>query len=176
MIWRALRPTTAPTASVIRTPIRFVLPIRTRTFSTATAGTTPLADSPAAPTHSPSSASSFTQSAPSITSPQPAPKVQLPYFVSKNNLDNFSVYHKRKAGGNFKVTLLKRAEGNLQALKHDLKEALQLSDADVSVNSVTKHIMVRVSDQSEVDDSEGTGAVIDYFGCRATDGTKSSTF
>ncbi|RYP92171.1 hypothetical protein DL770_001678 [Monosporascus sp. CRB-9-2] len=150
MIWRALRPTAAPTASVILTPIRFVLPVRTRTFSTSTAETNPPADTPAAPTLSSSSASPFTQSAPSITSPQQAPKVQLPYFVSKNNLDNFSVYHRKKAGGNLKVTLLKRAEGNLQALKHDLKEALQLRDADVSVNSVTKHIMVRGHRRDEI--------------------------
>ncbi|RYO97217.1 hypothetical protein DL764_007358 [Monosporascus ibericus] len=150
MIWRALRPTTAPTASIIRTPIRFVLPIRTRMFSTSTAETSPAADTPAAPTLSSSSASSFTQTAPSVTSPEQVPKVQLPYFVSKNNLDNFGVYHRRKAGGNLKVTLLKRAEGNLQALKHDLKEALQLRDADVSVNSVTKHIMVRGHRRDEI--------------------------
>ncbi|RYP81129.1 hypothetical protein DL769_002138 [Monosporascus sp. CRB-8-3] len=150
MILRALRPTTSPAASVLRTSIRFVLPIRTRPFSTSPVETSAPADTPTAPTLSSASASSFTQSAPSTTSPQPAPKVQLPYFVSKNNLDNFSVYHRRKAGGNLKVTLLKRAEGNLQALKHDLKEALQLRDADVSVNSVTKHIMVRGHRRDEI--------------------------
>ncbi len=44
-----------------------------------------------------------------------------------------------------KVTLLKKGEGDLQALKHDIKDALQLKETEVSVNSITKHIVVKVS-------------------------------
>ncbi|KAI0862180.1 mitochondrial large subunit ribosomal protein-domain-containing protein [Xylaria cubensis] len=75
---------------------------------------------------------------------------QLPYFVGRNNLNNLSVYHKKKRGGNLKITLLKNAEGDLQALKQDIKDALQLQDGDISINGVTRHIVIRGHKHDEV--------------------------
>ncbi|TGJ84631.1 hypothetical protein E0Z10_g4137 [Xylaria hypoxylon] len=70
---------------------------------------------------------------------------QLPYFVGRNNLNNLGVYHKKKRGGNFKLTYLKYGEGDLVALKQDIKAALRLPDGEISINSVTKHIVIKVS-------------------------------
>lgn len=44
-----------------------------------------------------------------------------------------------------KVTMVKKGEGNLQALKHDIKKFLKLNDDEVAVNSVTRHIVLKVS-------------------------------
>ncbi|KAI1429058.1 hypothetical protein F5Y12DRAFT_799206 [Xylaria sp. FL1777] len=70
---------------------------------------------------------------------------RLPYFVGRNNLHNLSVYLKKKRGGNHKITTLKNCEGDLAALKLDLKTALQLHDNEISINSVTNHIVIKVS-------------------------------
>ncbi|KAI1114011.1 mitochondrial large subunit ribosomal protein-domain-containing protein [Nemania sp. NC0429] len=70
---------------------------------------------------------------------------QLPYFVGRNNLNNLSIYHKAKRGGNYKITVLKRGEGDLASLKQDIQQALQLPDDEISINSQTKHIMLKVT-------------------------------
>jgi hypothetical protein len=44
-----------------------------------------------------------------------------------------------------KLTLVKRGEGDLQAMKQDIKDALELPDSEISLNSVTKHIVIKVS-------------------------------
>ena len=75
-----------------------------------------------------------------------AATVNLPYFVDRNSLDNFGVYQKTKSGGNKKVTLVKRGQGNLQALRCDLRDALQLDDSQLYINHVTKHVVVKVRD------------------------------
>ncbi|KAI0538527.1 mitochondrial large subunit ribosomal protein-domain-containing protein [Xylaria digitata] len=89
---------------------------------------------------------------PNVTISEPAtiptpsetnPPRQLPYFVGRNNLNNFSVYHKTLRGGNYKITLLKRGEGHLSALKQDLIAALQLPDDEVSIKSVTNHLVIK---------------------------------
>lgn len=41
--------------------------------------------------------------------------------------------------------MLKYGEGDLMALKQDLKAALQLPESEISINSVTNHIVIRVS-------------------------------
>ncbi|KAI1193748.1 mitochondrial large subunit ribosomal protein-domain-containing protein [Nemania serpens] len=80
----------------------------------------------------------------------PAAPRKLPYFVGRNNLNNLSIYQKSKRGGNYKVTVLKRGEGDLASLKQDIKEVLQLLDDEVSVNSRTRHIMVKGHKRDEV--------------------------
>ncbi|KAI1469169.1 mitochondrial large subunit ribosomal protein-domain-containing protein [Daldinia caldariorum] len=74
---------------------------------------------------------------------EPNKKAQLPYFVARNSLNNLGVYHKEKRGGNLRLTLVKGGEGNLMALKQDIKDALQLNDNEISVNNVTRQIVIR---------------------------------
>ncbi|KAI8627202.1 mitochondrial large subunit ribosomal protein-domain-containing protein [Xylariaceae sp. FL1651] len=133
MLSRSLRPLTSRAASLATNSFQsnpFVKPSCVRTLATATPVTSE-------PTTSP---------APSETK---APS-QLPYFVGRSNLNNLSVYHKKKRGGNLKLTLVKNGEGDLKALKEDIKDALKLPDGDVSVNSVTKHIVIRGHKRDEV--------------------------
>jgi len=76
--------------------------------------------------------------------------VQLPYFVGRNGLNNLSVYTKIKRGGNRKLTHLKNGEGDLMALKEDLKQALGLEKHEISINNVTKHIVIKVCNARHV--------------------------
>ncbi|KAI1158608.1 mitochondrial large subunit ribosomal protein-domain-containing protein [Nemania serpens] len=78
-----------------------------------------------------------------------APK-QLPYFVGRNNLNNLAIYQKSKRGGNYKITILKRGEGDLAALKQDLKDVLQVPEDEVSVNSRTSHIVLKGHKRDEI--------------------------
>ncbi|KAI1407936.1 mitochondrial large subunit ribosomal protein-domain-containing protein [Hypoxylon sp. FL1857] len=140
---RALRPIVAQPAPLSMPLTRLVLPIHTRCLTTTTT-TTQSSEQP----EQPSSSESVPPSSPepassSTTETQPQEKRQLPYYVGKNNLFNFGVYHKTKRGGNLKLTLLKNIEGDLHALKRDLKASLQLNDGEVSVNSVTRHIEIK---------------------------------
>lgn len=156
---RSLRPLKTPSAPLIQAPIRFVLPIRTQTYATGTvetAETNPPTSSPSAESSSESSSSSALSSSSTetaattinttstFTEPIPSSR-QLPYFVDRNPFNNFGVYQQRRRGGNLKVTLLKKGVGNLMALKYDIADALKLSKDDVSVNNVTRHVMIRVS-------------------------------
>ncbi|KAI4601850.1 hypothetical protein KJ359_010715 [Pestalotiopsis sp. 9143b] len=58
-------------------------------------------------------------------------------------MNNIAVYERRDRGGNLKKTLLKKGEGNLQALRFDVAEALGLSEKDVKVNSITNHVEIK---------------------------------
>ncbi|KAJ2982466.1 hypothetical protein NUW58_g6433 [Xylaria curta] len=118
---------TARAASLAITPARSG-PLYIRTFATTDA-TTP--ETATIPTQTPSEPS------------EPNPPRRLPYFVGRNNLNNFSIYEKSKRGGNLQLTYLKRGEGDLMALKQDIKDALQLSDKEITINDLTKHIMIR---------------------------------
>lgn len=58
-------------------------------------------------------------------------------------MDRLGIYQRRNRGGNLKKTLLKNGEGNLQALREDVARALGLTEKEVRVNNVTKHIEVK---------------------------------
>ncbi|KAI1181815.1 mitochondrial large subunit ribosomal protein-domain-containing protein [Nemania serpens] len=125
MLSRSLRPLTWQAASLAISPARsniFQAPLCARTYADS-------ADS--------TNSTDSTDSAAAV-----APR-KLPYFVSRNNLNNLPIYQKSKAGGNFKITILKRGEGDLAALKQDLKDVLHLPDDEISINSRTQHIIVK---------------------------------
>lgn len=85
------------------------------------------------------------QTTPTQSPRTPAPNPQLlPYFVGRNRMDRLGIYQRRNRGGNLKKTLLKNGEGNLQALREDVARALGLTEKEVRVNNVTKHIEVKV--------------------------------
>ncbi|KAI1455127.1 mitochondrial large subunit ribosomal protein-domain-containing protein [Annulohypoxylon moriforme] len=130
---RVFRPIATHPAPFSTSLTRFALPIRSRCLST----TIQQPESIPEPIN-PASSSETAQ-----PEPEPQQKASLPYFVGRNSLNNLSVYHENKRGGNLKLTLLKNGEGDLAALKQDIKEALQLPDRDVTLNSVTKHIVIR---------------------------------
>lgn len=121
---------------------RFNVPISIRTLAT---------ESTSATTETPALAAqlgatqSTTSSAQATTQAQiPKPPQHLPYYVGRNRMNNIAVYERRDRGGNLKKTLLKKGEGNLQALRFDVAEALGLSEKDVKVNSITNHVEIKV--------------------------------
>ena len=67
-----------------------------------------------------------------------------PFLVSRTSSGNFPVYHLAKRGGNYKLTVIKKIEGNKQALRQSLVEELGLDDALVKVLVPTGHIEVKV--------------------------------
>ncbi|KAI8963565.1 mitochondrial large subunit ribosomal protein-domain-containing protein [Daldinia sp. FL1419] len=149
LLTRTLRHLAARPALLSTPLVRFALPIRTRCLSMSTS--TPVGESPSLsepippvppiPNHTaPSTAPSTTET--EQAGPDSEPKV-LPYHVSRNKLNNLAVYHKAKRGGNLKITMLKRGKGDLQALKHDIQEALRLKEGDISVHNLTGHIILR---------------------------------
>ncbi|KAI1361860.1 mitochondrial large subunit ribosomal protein-domain-containing protein [Xylaria arbuscula] len=129
MLSRSLRPLTAPISNLARHAIQpsvFLGPASIRTLANATDATASVPEAATIPPTSDATASR-----------------QLPYYIGRNNLNNVAVYHKTKRGGNYKMTTLKYVEGDLLALKQDLRTALKLSESEISLNSVTKHIEIR---------------------------------
>ncbi|KAI1805854.1 mitochondrial large subunit ribosomal protein-domain-containing protein [Daldinia bambusicola] len=146
---RTLRRLAAPSASILTSSTRFALPIRTRCLSMSIPTSSDESAIPSEPISSapipsePTEPASFTTQTEQTEQEEPKEKAQLPYFVARNSLNNLGVYHKEKRGGNLRLTLVKGGEGNLLALKQDMKDALQLKDSDISVNNVTRQIVIR---------------------------------
>ncbi|KAK4195520.1 mitochondrial large subunit ribosomal protein-domain-containing protein [Triangularia verruculosa] len=99
----------------------------------------------------------FLSTAPSPPSPTPAPPPQgfsesrtrkperkptYPFGIGRSATNNFSVYQLAKRGGNLKITVVKKVEGNRIAFKEELGKALRLSPRDIKVSSLTGHVEV----------------------------------
>jgi large subunit ribosomal protein L49 len=82
---------------------------------------------------------------PAFTSTQSTPAARPPYLVSRTPSLFLPVYQDTKRGGNKKLTVLKKIEGDVRALKEDLKTELKLEDGQIKINHVTGHIEIVVS-------------------------------
>lgn len=58
---------------------------------------------------------------------------------------NLPVYEDAKSGGTRKFTQIRKVVGNGQHLKRDIIQELGFKKDDVSVNPVTLHVIVKVS-------------------------------
>jgi hypothetical protein len=148
MIARTLRPLRLVAAPRIQIATKRITPVSFRTLATESSFTPsssqpPITTSQEIPS-TPVQASPIPITEEQANTPPPAPR-QLPYFVGRNQLNNLSVYQRKMRGGNLKKTLLKRGEGNMQALRNDVAEALTLSQKEVTINNVTRHIEVKVN-------------------------------
>ncbi|KAK4178936.1 hypothetical protein QBC36DRAFT_323648 [Triangularia setosa] len=85
------------------------------------------------------------QSGPKRLKPKPEQKPTYPFDIGRSATNNFSVYQLAKRGGNLKLTLVKKVEGNRIAFKEELGKALRLSPKDIKVSSLTGHVEVPVS-------------------------------
>lgn len=90
--------------------------------------------------HAPSKASS---SATSSTGTHLAAPDE-PYFVRRTHTKNLPVFHQTKSGGNLRQTKIKKIEGDIVKLQHQLQEELQLDPKDVAINYLTRHIIIKV--------------------------------
>ncbi|KAI1878241.1 hypothetical protein JX265_002610 [Neoarthrinium moseri] len=134
MFSRTLRPLRAANALRTATPTYRMSPVALRTLTTEAAS---------ASASEPSTAQQTPSAIPQTPEAPARSPSQLPYFVGRNRLNNFGIYEKRLRGGTMKKTLLKKGEGNLQALRHDVAEALSLPAKEVRVNNVTGHIEIK---------------------------------
>ena len=73
------------------------------------------------------------------------PPVKRPYLVERTPSQKLPVYQLTKRGGNYKLTIVKKIEGDKQALKRDIAQELGLGLEDVRVKTVTGHIEMKVS-------------------------------
>jgi large subunit ribosomal protein L49 len=90
-----------------------------------------------------------TREAPASPTPQTStlpPASSESYFVRRTAPGNLPVYQTQKRGGNLRETRVKKVEGDVAALRDQLREALGVVDeGDVSVSPLTRDVVVRVS-------------------------------
>jgi large subunit ribosomal protein L49 len=72
------------------------------------------------------------------------PAAARPYFITKTPSNQYPIYTLSKRGGNMKLTRIRRIEGDLTALKKDLQAALNVAEKEVTINQLTRHIIVKV--------------------------------
>ncbi|OIW26597.1 hypothetical protein CONLIGDRAFT_716855 [Coniochaeta ligniaria NRRL 30616] len=91
---------------------------------------------PTPPPSSPADLPAFT------STPDSNPAARPPYLVSRTPSLFLPVYQDTKRGGNKKLTVLKKIEGDARALKEALKAELKLEDGQIKINHVTGHIEI----------------------------------
>lgn len=70
-------------------------------------------------------------------------QTQLPYFVHRTSTNNLPVYPEAKRGGTLKQTLIRKVEGDANALRKDLIKHLNLEPEWVTVNGLTNHVIIK---------------------------------
>ncbi|PNS21424.1 hypothetical protein CAC42_1203 [Sphaceloma murrayae] len=76
-----------------------------------------------------------------LTDSQCAPN--LPYFVTRTPSNELPVYQYHKSGGNKKLTRIRKIDGNLEALRNEVQEYLQLKKEDCVINPLTQQVIVK---------------------------------
>lgn len=104
-----------------------------------TLSTTPPTPPPSSPADLPASTSISAQQQ------QRTPPTGLPYLISRTPSLFLPVYQDTKRGGNKKLTILKKIEGDARVLKEALRGELKLEDGQIKINHVTGHIEIVVS-------------------------------
>ena len=68
----------------------------------------------------------------------------LAYHVHRTASRQLPIYHLAKRGGNLHQTRIRKIDGNLMELKKDLRQALGLTEEQIAVNQLTRHIIIKV--------------------------------
>lgn len=100
----------------------------------------PSSSSPSTP---PLSSAQPPSASPAVAARPPPPRAA--YLVSRTPSLNLPVYNDSKRGGNKKLTILKKIEGDARALKEALRTELGLEEGQIKINHVTGHIEIAVS-------------------------------
>ncbi|KAL8803663.1 MAG: hypothetical protein Q9200_006123 [Gallowayella weberi] len=81
--------------------------------------------------------------------PKPPPKPDitqsLPYHIHRTPSQQLPVYQLAKRGGSLLLTRLRKIDGDIMKLKEELQQALSLKQEQISINQLTKHIIIKVS-------------------------------
>ncbi|KAK0113778.1 hypothetical protein ONS95_014027 [Cadophora gregata] len=106
----------------------------TSTSSTTTSTPTSSSSSPLASAQTPqsSSPSTYTKTAP-----------LKPYRLVRTPSNKLPIYLLWKAGGNKKLTRVRKIEGDVNMLKTDLQVALGMKEGDVTVNQLARQVIVK---------------------------------
>ncbi|KAI0475530.1 mitochondrial large subunit ribosomal protein-domain-containing protein [Xylariaceae sp. FL0804] len=157
MLSRTLRPLASSPARLLLPLTRATLPYSARSYSLETEPTISAASATASASAPTPAEASTTPTSHNFLNSQfervdvgSTQRPELSYFVGRNNLNNLSVYQHSERGGNRHYTLVKKAEGDLQALKQDLRAALNLKKEEISVNSTTRHVKILGHKRKEV--------------------------
>ncbi|RDW84927.1 hypothetical protein BP6252_02517 [Coleophoma cylindrospora] len=67
----------------------------------------------------------------------------LPYRIARTPSKNLPIYLLNKAGGNKKMTKLRKIEGDISALRSEIQATLGLDEKDVVINQLTRHILIK---------------------------------
>jgi large subunit ribosomal protein L49 len=84
---------------------------------------------------------------PKAAAPSTTPQINSapkPYLVTRTGTKGVPVYLLSKRGGNLKQTKLRRIEGDINVLRTDLQIALGVEEKEVTINQLTKHIIIKV--------------------------------
>lgn len=78
--------------------------------------------------------------------PPPVPDITEPlaYHIYRTPSKQLPVYHLAKRGGNLLQTRLRKIDGDIMKLKLELQQALGLRQEEISVNQLTRHIIIKV--------------------------------
>ncbi|KAK0612142.1 mitochondrial large subunit ribosomal protein-domain-containing protein [Immersiella caudata] len=71
------------------------------------------------------------------------PATKAPYLVGRTPSNNLPVYQLTKRGGNYKLTVVKKVDGDKQALRHDMAQEFGMDIEDVRVKTVTGHLELK---------------------------------
>jgi hypothetical protein len=77
-------------------------------------------------------------------SPLPSASEPLTYHVERTPAKQLPIYHINKRQGFLKQTRIRRITGNIADLKKHLQQGLKLEDGHIKINSLTKHIIIKV--------------------------------
>ncbi|KAF2717883.1 hypothetical protein K431DRAFT_254447, partial [Polychaeton citri CBS 116435] len=67
----------------------------------------------------------------------------LSYFVTRTPSRELPIYNLRKRGGNMLLTRVKKIDGDVEALKDELRSVLSLGEKEAVVNKLTRHVVLR---------------------------------
>ena len=68
----------------------------------------------------------------------------LPYHVHRTASQQLPVYLLAKRGGNLHQTRIRKIDGSIMDLRNDLQQALGLEVDHITINQLTRHIIIKV--------------------------------
>ncbi|KAF2470374.1 uncharacterized protein BDR25DRAFT_225956 [Lindgomyces ingoldianus] len=104
-----------------------------------------------------SASSTASSSNPTLSNPAPhscpTSPANLPppaYHVARSIKKNYPIYTDYKRGGNLHLTTVRKVSGDLNALKDELRRFLNKRVGDVTINALTKHVIVKGHHKPEI--------------------------
>ena len=91
----------------------------------------------------------------------------LSYHVHRTASQQLPVYHLAKRGGNLHQTRVRKIDGDIKALRDDLRRALGLKEEHIVINHLTRHIIIKVGPPFIISEGRVSGRADLISGTRA---------